>query len=79
MARKYLKWCDAPIWVKICRNVKDCRRWKGFTPEKLAAKANIDLKRYKRIERALVQDITYDETYRIARALRIDEDNVTHY
>ena len=79
MARKYLKWCNAPIWVKIGRNIKDCRKWKGLTPEEVAFKAMIDLKRYKRMERAIVQDITYDETFRIADALRIDEDNVTYH
>ncbi len=79
MARKYLKWVDAPIWVKIGRNIRDCRKWKCLTPEQVAFKAKIDLKRYKRMERAIVLDITHDETYRIAAALNIDIDNVAHY
>jgi hypothetical protein len=31
------------------------------------------------MERAIVQDITYDETFRIAAALKVDEDNVTYH
>lgn len=82
MARKYLKWFDAPIWVKIGRSIRDCRKWKGFTIEQVASRAQIDLKRYKRMERAVVRDITFDETFRIAKALNIDEDdidNIIHY
>ncbi len=82
MARKYLKWVDAPIWMKICRNVRDCRNWKGGTPEEVALKAGIDLKRYKRIERGLVQDITFDEAYRIGTALGLAKgalDNIMYY
>ena len=73
--KKYLKWVNAPIWVKIGRNIKNCRKWKGLTPEQVAFKAKIELKRYKRMERAIVRDITHDETWRIARALKLGDDD----
>lgn len=79
MARKYLKWVDAPIWIKIGRNIKDCRKWKGFTQEQVAIKAKIDPKRYKRMERAIVKDITHDETYRIACVLKIDDEYIIYH
>ncbi len=75
-SRKYLRWVDAPIWVKIGRNIRDCRKWKKFTPEEVALKANIDLTRYKRMERAIVRDITFDEALRIATALKIRKDSI---
>lgn len=78
-----MKWVDAPLWMKICRNVKVCRKWKKDVPEHVAFKANIDLKRYKRIERGVAQDITFDEVYRIAKVLKIerasDIDNIIYY
>lgn len=77
-----MRWIDAPIWVKIGRNIKDCRKWKGVTPEQVASRAKIDLGRYKRMERAVVQDITFDEVFRIAKALKIGDDgidNIIHY
>lgn len=74
ISRKYLRWSDAPLWMKICRNVRSGRKWKGGTPEQIAAKAAIDIKRYKRIERGLAQDITFDEADRIADALGFDGD-----
>jgi len=73
--KKYLKWVNAPIWVKIGRNIKNCRKWKGLTLEQVAFKAKIELKRYKRMERAIVRDITHDETWRIARALKLGDDD----
>lgn len=79
MKRKYLKWVDAPIWVKIGRNIKDCRKWKSRTQEEVASRAKIDLKRYKRMERAIVRDITHEETLRIAQALRIDDEMVIYH
>lgn len=82
MARKYLKWVNAPIWVKIGRNIRDCRKWKGATPEQIASRANIDLKRYKRMERSVVQDITFDEVFRIAKALKLEGssiENIMYY
>lgn len=79
MARKYLKWVEAPIWTKIGRNIKDCRKWKDATPEQVASKAKIDLKRYKRMERGVVQDLTFDEALRISNVLKIDDDNIIHY
>jgi len=69
-----MRWVDAPIWVKVGRDIKYCRKWKNLTPEQVAFKAKIDLKRYKRMERAIVQDITIDEAFRIARALKIDSE-----
>lgn len=74
-----MKWVDAPIWVKIGRNIKHCREWKGFAPGEVASKAKIDLKRYKQLERAIVKDITYDETLMIARALRVDQDQIDYH
>lgn len=79
MKHKYLKWKDAPIWLKICRNIKDARKCQNKTPEYVAENAGIDLKRYKRIERAMVNDITFDEACKIADALKIDFDNITYY
>lgn len=76
MARKYLKWVDAPIWIKIGRNIRDCRKWKNATPEEIASRAKIDLKRYKRMERAVVKDITFDEVFRIAKALKMSENDI---
>lgn len=76
MARKYLKWRDAPIWVKTGRNIKDHRRWRGLTPEAVASKARIDLKRYKRMERAIVEDITIVEAKMIADALKVSEEMI---
>lgn len=75
MSRKYIKWVNSPIWVKIGRNIKNCRKWKGLTPEQVAFKAKIELKRYKRMERAIVRDITHDETLRIAHALNLGNDD----
>lgn len=83
MARKYQRWVDSPMWMKICKNVRDCRKWKEFTPEQIAIKAGIDLKKYKRIERAVAKDITFDEVFRIAKALKIEKgsdiDNIMHW
>jgi transcriptional regulator with XRE-family HTH domain len=70
-----MKWVSSPIWVKIGRNIKNCRKWKGLTPEQVAFKAKIELKRYKRMERAIVRDITHDETLRIAQALNLGNDD----
>ena len=77
--RKYLKWVDAPIWVKIGRNIRDCRKWKNLTPEQVALSSKIDLSRYKRMERGIVQDINFDETHRIALAMKVDEEDIEHH
>ncbi len=82
MARKYLRWVDSPLWMKICKNIRDCRKWKGAAQEQVASKAGIDLKRYKRMERAVIRDVTFDEVFRISKALRInyeDIDNIIHF
>lgn len=71
-----MKWVDAPIWVKVGRNVKSCRKWRGLTPEKVALEAKIDLKRYKRIERTIIQDITIKEAINIAAALKVSQEEV---
>jgi len=71
-----MKWIDAPVWVQVGRNIKHCRKWKKFTPEYVASKANIDLKRYKRMERDLVKDITIDEALRIKDALQAIQEEI---
>ncbi len=71
-----MKWIDAPIWVKIGRRIKCCRKWKGLTQEKVALVAKIDLKRYKRIERAIVKDITIEEAFRIKEALHVSQEEI---
>lgn len=74
--RKYVRWEDAPVWVKVGRCVRNYRKWREITPEQAALRAKIDVKRYKRIERAIVQDITIDEAYRIVDALKIYPDEI---
>lgn len=76
IARKYLKWVDAPVWVKTGRNILVHRKWRNLTQEEVATKGRIDLKRYKRMERAIVEDITIDEGYRIAKALKVSEEMI---
>lgn len=76
IARKYLKWPDAPIWVKIGRNIYHTRKWKNLTQEQVASRAKVDIKRYKKMERTLIQDITHDETTRITNAMRLDDDEM---
>lgn len=67
----------------MCKNVRDCRNWKKATQEDVARKAGIDLKRYKSIERAVAKDLTFDEVWRIAKALKItsefDIENLLYY
>ncbi len=76
MTRTYIKWVDAPIWVKVGRNIRDCRKWKKYTPEKLAFEAKIDLKRFKRIERGLTEDITIYEALRIQHVLQVSQEEI---
>lgn len=76
IARKYLKWINAPIWVKVGRNVKNIRRWKGLTQETVALRSAIDLKTFKRIERGLVRDITIEQAFRIILALKCSPDAI---
>lgn len=77
--RKYLKWVDAPIWVKIGRNIRDCRKWKDLSAEQVALRSKIDLRRYKRMERGVTKDINFDETHRIALAIKVDEEDIDHH
>lgn len=76
MARKYLTWDKAPTWIKVERAIKNYREWREITPEEAAKRAGIDLKRYKRIERAVVPDITIDEAYRMVKVLKIYPDEI---
>lgn len=71
-----MKWVDAPIWVKVGRDMKSCRIWKKLTQEQVAKRADVDLKRYKRMERTIVKDITIDEAFRITKALRVSQDEI---
>lgn len=74
--RKYLKLIDAPLWIRVARTIKITRKWKKLTKEDLASKANIDIKRYKRIERELVKDITIVEIGNIADAMNLNIDDI---
>ncbi len=76
MARKYLTWDKAPAWIKVERSIKNYRKWRKITLEEAATRAKIDLKRYKRIERAVVPDITIDEAYRMVEVLKIYPDEI---
>ncbi len=76
MARKYLKWDDAPAWIKVERSIRNYRKWRKITVEEAAAKAKIDLKRYKKIEKAMIPDITIDEAYRMVDVLKIYPDEI---
>ncbi|MBI3485736.1 helix-turn-helix domain-containing protein [Candidatus Daviesbacteria bacterium] len=64
------------MWVKVGRNIKHCRKWKGLTPEELASRARINLKRYKRMEKAIVQDITIVEAFNIKDALGVSQEEI---
>ena len=76
MSRKYLKWVNAPVWVQVGRSIGYCRKWKGVTQEEVASLAGIDLKRYKRMERTLVRDITIVEADNIAKALHVSREEI---
>ncbi|HLL61165.1 MAG TPA: helix-turn-helix transcriptional regulator [Candidatus Nitrosocosmicus sp.] len=71
-----MRWVDAPIWVKVARNVKNCRKWKNLSKEQVASRAKIDLKRYKRIEREVVKDITIDEAFRMQKAMKVHQEEI---
>ena len=71
-----MKWIDAPVWVQTGRNMKSIRKWKAFSQEEIAQKAGIDLKRYKRMERGIVFDITIVEGMNIAQAFEVSYEEI---
>lgn len=59
MAR--VAWRNLSLWKKIGSNVKDIRKWRELTDLQVSEKTEIELKRYRKIERGQTESVTLKE------------------
>lgn len=69
-------WRNLTLWKQIGVFIRWAREFRGFTQEKLAKKANIDLKYLKRMERGKTESVTLEEIFRIKEALKVPIDQI---